>query len=149
MGRAGRGGEPSICVFLHLKSQRLPKEMRPFFKADSAHCQRRALTEIFTLHDTDGGIVFLQKILISCPTQLSTLLKSLWWSAARLVWTRAAVLAASASILLSGLQLAVIVFSFSCCTNCTATCISCPLGTKLDADQLVKEILGLGGAEYE
>ena len=56
MGRAGRGGEPSICVFLHLKNQRLPKEMRPFFKADSAFCQRRALTQIFTLHDTDGDM---------------------------------------------------------------------------------------------
>ena len=56
MGRAGRGGEPSICVFLHLKNQRLPKEMRPFFKTDSSACQRRALTEIFTLHDTDGSI---------------------------------------------------------------------------------------------
>ena len=104
MGRAGRGGEPSICVFLHLKNQRLPKEMRPFFKADSAHCQRRALTEIFTLRDTDGGILFFFITLLnSRPSQLSTLLKRQWWSAARLAWTRAAALAASASIFLSGL----------------------------------------------
>ena len=40
-------------------------------------------------------------------------------------------------------------FLLSCCTNCTATCISCPLGTKLGADKMVKAILGLGGAEYK
>lgn len=103
MGRAGRGGDPSICVFLHLKNQRLPKEMRPFFKTDSALCQRRALTEIFTLHDTDGGILFLHRWFTdSRLTQLSMPPKSRGWSVARLAWNRVAALAASASIFLSG-----------------------------------------------
>ena len=54
MGRAGRGGEPSICIFMHGRNQRLPKEMRPFFKGDKAVCLRRTLADIFTLTDTDG-----------------------------------------------------------------------------------------------
>ena len=54
MGRAGRIGEPSVCIFLHRKGERLPKEMRPFFKGGRAVCLRKALTEIFTLSDHDG-----------------------------------------------------------------------------------------------
>ena len=57
MGRAGRGGEPSVCIFLHGRNQRLAPEMRPFFKGDKAVCLRRALTNIFTLTDTDGELV--------------------------------------------------------------------------------------------
>ena len=54
MGGAGRGGEPSVCVFLYQRGQRLPKEMRPYFKGNSAMCLRKALIKIFTLTDTDG-----------------------------------------------------------------------------------------------
>ena len=56
MGRAGRSGEPSVCIFLHGRNQRLPQEMRPFFKGDRAICLRRALADIFTLTDTDGEL---------------------------------------------------------------------------------------------
>ena len=99
MGRAGRGGEPSICVFLHQKNQRLPKEMRPFFKAGSVSCQRKALTKIFSLSDTDGDIFFLHEgVSFNCPIQLSMPLKRWGWSAARLAWNRVAAPAASASI---------------------------------------------------
>ena len=51
MGRAGRSGEPSVCIFLHRQGERLPKEMRPFFKGGRTVCLRKALTEIFTLSD--------------------------------------------------------------------------------------------------
>ena len=43
-----------MCIFLHRKGERLPKEMRPFFKGGRAVCLRKALTEIFTLSDHDG-----------------------------------------------------------------------------------------------
>ena len=39
-------------------------------------------------------------------------------------------------------------FDLSCCSNCTATCLSCPLG-KPDPNQLVTAILGLGGETYK
>ena len=56
MGRAGRGGQPSVCIFLHGKQQRLPKEMRPAFKGDRPVCLRRALVNIFRLTDIDGQL---------------------------------------------------------------------------------------------
>ena len=40
-------------------------------------------------------------------------------------------------------------FYFSCCSNCTATCINCPLRQKLDPNQLVNAILGLGGENFK
>ena len=57
-GPSWQRGEPRNCVFLHMKNQRLPQEMRPIFKVDtdSVCCQRKALTKIFTLEDTDGKI---------------------------------------------------------------------------------------------
>ena len=57
-GPSWQRGEPRNCVFLHMKNQRLPQEMRPIFKmdTDSVCCQRKALTKIFTLEDTDGKI---------------------------------------------------------------------------------------------
>ena len=39
--------------------------------------------------------------------------------------------------------------SFSCCSNCTATCTNCPLREKLDPSQLVNAILGLGGEKFK
>ena len=56
MGRAGRSGEPSVCIFLHRKGETLLKNMRPFFKGGLTVCLRRALTEIFTLSDYDGKL---------------------------------------------------------------------------------------------
>ena len=155
MGRAGRGGEPSICVFLHLKNQRLPKEMRPFFKADSAFCQRRALTQIFTLHDTDGDMSCISFGVMRFP--LYFFISVVYATEEARVGCSEACLdlgrcACSKCKYISYRLLSTVGYIwcfYSCCTNCTATCISCPLGTKPDADQLVKAILGLGGAEYE
>ena len=65
MGRAGRGGQPSVCIFLHGKNQRLPKEMRPFFKGDRAVCLRKALTDIFRLSNVDGLLYILFSLVIS------------------------------------------------------------------------------------
>ena len=57
-GPSWQRGEPRNCVFLHMKNQQLPQEMRPIFKVDtdSVCCQRKALIKIFTLEDTDGKI---------------------------------------------------------------------------------------------
>ena len=64
----------------------------------------------------------------------------------RPAWTRVVAPAPSASKFKS-LRVQKLNFFLSCCTNCTATCVPCPLGKKLDADQMVKAILGLGGEE--
>ena len=36
-----------------------------------------------------------------------------------------------------------------CCSNCAATCQKCPLGVKPDANQIVNDILGLGGEAFK
>ena len=64
MGRAGRSGEPSVCIFLHRQGERLPKEMRPFFKGGRAVCLRKALTVIFTLSYHDGKSLLLGAIVL-------------------------------------------------------------------------------------
>ena len=103
MGRAGRGGEPSICVFLHLKNQRLPQEMRPIFKVDSLGCQRKALKKIFTLEDTDAKIFapLVQGIRYNSSSQLCIPLRRWQLSAVRPAWTRVVAPAPSASKLTS------------------------------------------------
>ena len=103
MGRAGRGGEPSICVFLHLKNQRLPQEMRPIFKVDSLGCQRKALKKIFTLEDTDAKIFapLVQGIRYNSSSQLCIPLRRWQLSAVGPAWTRVVAPAPSASKLIS------------------------------------------------
>ena len=56
MGRAGRGGQPSVCIFLHGKTKDCPR--RPFLKGDRAVCLRKALVDIFPLTDIDGWCLF-------------------------------------------------------------------------------------------
>ena len=149
MGRAGRGGDPSICVFLHLKNQRLPKEMRPFFKTDSSACQRRALTEIFTLHDTDGSIFATNSFMAIYHMSNSVVYAT---KESRVQCSEACVKqgrCTCSKCKYIHFRLAIFDNFFSCCTNCTATCVSCPMLTKLDADEMVEAILGLGAAEYK
>ena len=38
---------------------------------------------------------------------------------------------------------------YSCCSNCTAKCNSCPLGLNPEANQMVNLILGLGGEKFK
>ena len=47
------------------KKQRLPKEMRPFFKGDRAICLRQALADIFRLSDIDGQLEIDAHLVIS------------------------------------------------------------------------------------
>ena len=54
MGRAGRGGEPSSCVYLHKKGEKVPKEMKPYLKSGSNKCLKKGMEDIFTLTDCDG-----------------------------------------------------------------------------------------------
>ena len=54
MGRAGRGGEQSVCVFLRKQGERTPPELKPYLRQDSSTCLKRGMVEIFTLKDADG-----------------------------------------------------------------------------------------------
>ena len=56
MGRAGRGGDQSVCIFLRKKGERTPPEMKPYLRQDSSACLKRGMVEIFTLKDVDGEI---------------------------------------------------------------------------------------------
>ena len=55
MGRAGRGGDQSVCVLLRRKGERTPPEMRQYLKPDSSICLKKGIAQIFTLKDPDGG----------------------------------------------------------------------------------------------
>ena len=56
MGRAGRGGDQSVCIFLRKQGERTPPEMKPYLRQDSSACLKRGMVEIFTLKDVDGEI---------------------------------------------------------------------------------------------
>ena len=57
MGRAGRGGDQSVCIFLRKKGEKTPPEMKPYLKSDSPACLKKGMVDIFTLKDPDGEIV--------------------------------------------------------------------------------------------
>ena len=57
MGRAGRGGDQAVCIFLRKKGERTPREMKPYLKQDTSACLKKGIVEIFTLKDPDGEIV--------------------------------------------------------------------------------------------
>ena len=54
MGRAGRGGEQAVCVFLRKRGERTPREMKSYLKQDTSACLKKGMVEIFTLNDPDG-----------------------------------------------------------------------------------------------
>ena len=54
MGRAGRAGEPAVCVYIRKIGEKTPKEMKPFLKSGSITCLKKGLEAIFTLTDCDG-----------------------------------------------------------------------------------------------
>ena len=54
MGRAGRGGDQSVCIFLRKQGERTPPEMKPYLRQESSACLKRGMVEIFTLKDVDG-----------------------------------------------------------------------------------------------
>ena len=56
MGRAGRGGDQSVCVYLRKKGERTPPEMRQFLKSDSPRCLKQGMVDIFTLSNPDSKI---------------------------------------------------------------------------------------------
>ena len=56
MGRAGRGGDQSVCVFLRKKGERTPPEMRQFLQSDSTRCLKQGMLDIFTLSNPDSKI---------------------------------------------------------------------------------------------
>ena len=55
MGRAGRGGDQSVCVLLRRRGEWTPPEMRQYLKQDSTVCLKKGMVQIFTLKDPDGG----------------------------------------------------------------------------------------------
>ena len=63
MGRAGRGGDQSVCIFLRKKGEKTPPEMKPYLKSDSPACLKKGMVDIFTLKDPDGEIVPIHKFL--------------------------------------------------------------------------------------
>ena len=60
MGRAGRGGSQETACSFTWKTNSCHRRCVPFSRwtvdTDSVCCQRKALTKIFTLEDTDGKI---------------------------------------------------------------------------------------------
>ena len=52
-GRAGRGGQPSVCILLR-KKERTPAELKAFLNTSSTTCLKRGLSKIFSLSDPDG-----------------------------------------------------------------------------------------------
>ena len=64
MGRAGRGGDQSVCVFFRKKGERTPPEMGPYLKDDSSACLKRGMVNIFTLKDPDGEFVAIHKLFV-------------------------------------------------------------------------------------
>ena len=53
-GRAGRDGQPSVCILLRKKKERTPAELKAFLNTSSTTCLKRGLSEIFSLSDPDG-----------------------------------------------------------------------------------------------
>ena len=53
-GRAGRDGQPSVCILLRKKKERTPAELKAFLNTSSTTCLKRGLSKIFSLSDPDG-----------------------------------------------------------------------------------------------
>ena len=53
-GRAGRDGQPSVCILLRKKKERTPAELKSFLNTSSTTCLKRGLSKIFSLSDPDG-----------------------------------------------------------------------------------------------
>ena len=53
-GRAGRGGNSAMCIYLRRKGERTPAEIRPYLTSDSSICLKKGLVKIFTLSNPDG-----------------------------------------------------------------------------------------------
>ena len=54
LGRAGRGGNAAICIYLRKKGERTPAELRPYLNSTSSICMKKGLVKIFTLSRPDG-----------------------------------------------------------------------------------------------
>ena len=162
MGRAGRGGDQSVCVFLHKRGGRIPPEMRPYLKPDNPICLKKGMEQIFTLQDPDGEILIIQKrlqfflLLLQAAWQCFAhsglqhrgerhrLQCSLHWSWLVQLQQMPVVL----SLLFLERAPAFKVY-LRCCSKCSARCLKCPLKEQLGADQLLATILGLGDESYK
>ena len=74
MGRAGRGGDQAVCVFLRKKGERTPREMKPYLKQDTSACLKKGMIEIFSLKNPDGESVFF--IFLESSTKISSKLQN-------------------------------------------------------------------------
>ena len=66
MGRAGRGGDQSVCVLIRRKGERTPPEMRKYLKPESNVCLKKGIEQIFTLSDPDGGFSSTELQTLQC-----------------------------------------------------------------------------------
>ena len=57
MGRAGRDGAQSVCVFLHRHKETMKKDLAAVFRSPTHQCLHSGLTAIFTISQPDGGFV--------------------------------------------------------------------------------------------
>ena len=51
-GRAGRDGQPSVCILLRKKKERTPAELKAFLNTSSKTCLKRGLSDIFSVKAT-------------------------------------------------------------------------------------------------
>ena len=58
-GRAGRGGDQSVCVLLRRKGERTPPEMREFLNPNNPNCLKKGMETVFTLKSPDGEILII------------------------------------------------------------------------------------------
>ena len=83
MGRAGRGGDQSICVFLRKKGEKTPPEMKPYLKPDSPACLKKGMVDIFTLKDPDGEIVLIHNFFFFSTAIQIIIFCSQWFTTVR------------------------------------------------------------------
>ena len=109
------------------------------------------MADIFRLSNVDGLLYILFSLVISLNSvEYETEKQKVDCSEACLM-ERRCVCSKCRYILITGLRSDWIRFKmyYSCCSNCTATCTTCPLEKKLDANQVVNGILGLGGEKFK
>ena len=159
-GRAGRDGQPSVCILLRKKKERTPAELKAFLNTSSTTCLKRGLSKIFSLSDPDGkssknlprmtrsALTNLNSSSCSCVRHrrcVGSMQRGLRCSWKLPVFQVLVIKSSSATAVSQSLFL-------RCCYTCMMTCTSCPSGTsgrELGCEEAIETILGLRSESHK